>query len=181
MSLIWFCFLLLSSLSNGPLLVFFLQLKRRRATNSTKINSSRSIGRNWLVVGWWMSWLNKAALFFWFIVGYEPEAPLPQHHSIPIDSINFHSSCFGRSSFIEERRRVRVDWRNKRRMKVEWKVGWWNGEWGGKHITFYPVIKRKLVFFYGGSHSQLISSTHFIPQNKKINLLFLLHSIQLIY
>ena len=116
------------------------------------------------------------------IAGYEGSSPpLPRWIPLQESFLSFHSINLPIQHQLKKREELTLFWFIKERMNVEWKVGWWNGEWGGKHITFYPVIKRKLVFFYGGSHSQLISSTHFIPQNKKINLLFLLHSIQLIY
>ena len=52
-------------------------------------------------------WIEEEKLNYlnWLVMG--ASAPLPQHHSIPIDSINFHSSCFA-FSLLRKRRR---DWR----------------------------------------------------------------------
>ena len=171
---------------NGAPSGFIRAVRQRKSTNSIP---SMAAGAVKPAIDWsWVDWLRRelppwinlssSSIEEWDWVGYGPEAPLPR--TIPFQQfLNcFHFSCLLILLKNErEDERAGMSWL----MKVEWKVGWWNGEWGGKHITFYPVIKRKLVFFYGGSHSQLISSTHFIPQNKKINLLFLLHSIQLIY
>jgi len=49
-----------------------------------------------------------AALSFFFVVGYEPEAPLAQLHSIPFNSfkLNSISAALLFLCFIEEKKRV---------------------------------------------------------------------------
>ena len=116
-------------------------------------------------------WLGCLLLFF--IVGYEPEAPLPRAHSTPINFINFRFSSLGHSTSLL----YRGGRGNHSCLSLIDEVNWWLKErdwlWAGP-ITHNPSF-RNLIDGINQWRKQphFIQSLHSIINKKKNNFLFI--------
>ena len=124
---------------------------------------------------WWDEWrkfvdcAERAGLLVFFncwVMG--ASAPLPRFHSAPsIPLIPLQQACpFDFTCSRQEEQPIN-QWikRIEDKLMIDGGLMKWRSLLGQKHITFYSVIKRKLVFFYGGGNKP--KPFHPLHQSKK--------------